>query len=55
MEKVKNRNKKTNRFYLSKIQAVEKMLIGMRKKKRKGQQSKEHRFVLIKSEPKIAF
>ena len=42
-----NGRKKANRFYLSKIQAVEKLLIGMRKKKRKGQQSQEHRFVCL--------
>ena len=42
-----NGRKKANRFYLSKIQAVEKLLIGMRKKKKKGQQRKEHRFVCL--------
>ena len=42
-----NGRKKANRFYLSKIQAVEKLLIGMRKKKKKGQQSQEHRFVCL--------
>ena len=42
-----NGRKKANKFYFSKIQAVEKLLIGMRKKKKKGQQSQEHRFVCL--------
>ena len=39
--------RRANEFYLSKIQALEKVLVEMRKKKRKsrGQQSQECRFV----------
>ena len=41
--------RRANEFYLSKIQALEKVLVEMRKKKRKrkGQQSQECRFVFF--------
>ena len=43
--------RRANEFYLSKIQALEKVLVEMRKKKRKrkGQQSQECRFVFFRA------